>query len=115
MLEASTLSLILDGISWILISIGSLFLVVGGIGLLRLPDVYARLHAAGITDTMGASMMVLGLAFQADSVLVVIKLLLILVFMLFTSPTSTHAVAKAAQSSRIRPMTGPTGGESSKS
>ena len=54
-----------DVVSWISILGGVFFIVVGSIGVVRLPDVYTRLHAAGMTDTMGAGLVLIGLSFQA--------------------------------------------------
>ena len=88
------------GISWLLIATGCVFLVGGALGLVRLPDLYTRLHAASVTDTGGAIFILLGLAVQAvalyGSALIAIKLLLVLVFTLFTTPTASHALAKTA-------------------
>ncbi len=75
---------------------GGVFGILGGIGLLRFPDFYSRLHAAGITDTLCALLIILGLLIQAGLALVSIKLLLILLFLLFTAPTASHALARAA-------------------
>lgn len=76
--------------------LGCAFGVVGAIGMLRMPDFFTRLHAAGITDTLCATLILLGLMLQADGFQVVIKLLLILFFLLFTTPSATHALAKTA-------------------
>ncbi|MEE8517100.1 MAG: monovalent cation/H(+) antiporter subunit G [Alphaproteobacteria bacterium] len=95
--------MIYDILGWILLLGGGFFLIVGGIGLLRLPDFYTRLHAAGITDTLGAGLLLLGLMVQAGPTLVTIKLILIGVFLLFTSPTATHAVANAAFVAGLKP------------
>lgn len=92
-----------DILSWILLAAGSLFAVVGGIGVLRLPDFYTRLHGASITDTAGAGLIMLGLMFQAGFSLVTVKLVLILAFLFFTGPTATHALARAALSSGVTP------------
>lgn len=110
MIDAETGAVLITAASWTFILIGAVFLIIGGIGLIRLPDVYTRMHAAGITDTMGAGMLILGLMVQAGFSLVTVKLLLILAFMFFTSPTATHAVAKAAHSSNLEPVTGRKGG-----
>ncbi len=91
-------------VSWILLVGGSLFSVIGGIGLLRLPDVFTRMHAAGLTDTLGAGLILAGLVVQAGLSLAAIKLVLILIFLAFTSPTSTHALAKAALAGRVKPL-----------
>jgi len=94
----------LDILSWLLLLGGSFIVLTGGIGLLRLPDVYSRMHAAGMTDTLGVGLFVLGMAVQAGFTLVTAKLLIILVFMLFTSPTSTYAVANAVWFGGLRPL-----------
>lgn len=82
---------------------GGLFGIIGGIGLLRFPDFYSRLHAAGITDTLCALLIVGGLLIQAGLSLISIKLLLILLFLLFTAPTASHALARAAMVDRTVP------------
>ena len=88
---------------WIFLVTGSLFAVIGGIGLLRMPDFYCRIHAAGITDTMGAGRILGGLVFKAGISLVAVKLLIILFFMLVSNPTSTHALAQAAMTAGLMP------------
>ena len=93
-------------VSWVLLATGSVFSMIGGLGLLRLPDVYARMHAAGITDTMGAGLILAGLMVQGGFSLVTVKLILILVFLLYTSPTSTYALANAAYNRGLEPLLG---------
>ena len=95
---------ILDILSVALIVIGSVSLIIGALGLLRLPDVYTRMHAASITDTLGAGSIILGLILQAGLTLVAGKLFLILVFLFFTSPASSFALAHAALSSGVKPI-----------
>ncbi len=97
---------VLDIVSWVLLVAGSVFSMIGGLGLLRLPDVYARMHAAGITDTMGAGLILAGLMVQGGFSLVTVKLILILVFLLYTSPTSTYALANAAYNRGLEPLLG---------
>ncbi|NQU58966.1 MAG: monovalent cation/H(+) antiporter subunit G [Rhodospirillales bacterium] len=91
-------------LSWFLLVGGGLFVFIGGVGMLRLPDFYTRIHAASITDTLGAGMILGGLMVQSETGLVTIKLVLILFFIFFTSPTSTHALVKAALFSGVRPV-----------
>lgn len=98
-----TLSLV-DLISWACLLGGGFFGIVGGIGLVRLPDLFTRFHAAGITDTLCTALIAIGLLLQSDSWLVSVKLLLILAFLFFTSPTSTHALAKAALHGKLKPL-----------
>ena len=96
--------LFLDVISWVLIIAGGVFCIIGAIGLIRLPDVFCRMHAAGIIDTMGFALIVLGLMIQAGWTLALAKLLIILAFVLFTSPTSCHALCRATLYGGVRPM-----------
>ncbi len=88
--------MIVDVISAVFIAVGSLFCLIGGVGILRLPDFYTRTHGASLTDTFGAGMILLGLMVQAGLSLVLVKLIMIQIFILLTSPTATHALAKAA-------------------
>ena len=98
------IELILNLISAGLLAAGSIFVIIGAFGLIRFPDFYTRLHAAGITDTLGAELILLGLMFQAGLSLVTVKLILISLFIFFTSPTATHAVANAARVMGLKPM-----------
>ncbi len=96
---------LVDAASWVLLSSGALICVIGGIGLHRLPDFYSRTHAGGLTDTLGASLILLGLVLQALQVgltLVSVKLLMIAFLLHLTSPTATHALVKAAYSRGVR-------------
>lgn len=97
------MELVVTVISWVCLVTGSLFAVVGGIGIVRLPDFYTRLHSGGITDTMGAGLILLGLMFQAGLTLVTVKLVMIFFFLFVTSPTSCHALASAALAHGVRP------------
>ncbi len=93
-----------DLLSWISILGGLFFIVVGSIGVLRFPDVYTRLHAAGMTDTMGAGFLLVGLSFQEGLTLITVRLLMIWAFLLFTSPIATHALARAALHGKVEPI-----------
>ena len=97
-------SMIADILSWGLIFIGSVAILIGGIGVLRFPDVYTRMHAASITDTIGAGALLFALVLQAGIGLVAVKLILMLVFLFFTSPTSSFSLAHAALSSGVEPV-----------
>ena len=96
--------LIVDILSWGLIVIGSVAMLIGGVGVLRFPDVYTRMHAASITDTLGAGALLVGLILQAGFTLVAVKLFFMLVFLFFTSPTSSFSLAHAALSSGVEPV-----------
>jgi multicomponent Na+:H+ antiporter subunit G len=95
---------LIDGLSALALTGGAFFAIVGGAGLLRMPDFYTRIHAAGITDTLGAGLILLGLMLQGGWTLVTVKLLLILIFLWFTSPTAGHALVKAALSDPRNPQ-----------
>ena len=97
---------LLEILSWGCLALGSFFAFTGGIGLLRLPDFFCRIHAGGVTDTMGAGMVLLGLMLHAGPGLVTFKLLMILFFLLISSPTSAHALARAAIAHGMSPEPG---------
>lgn len=94
--------MILDVCSWALLVGGSGLCVVGGLGLLRLPDVYTRAHAAGINDTLGSWAILLGLMLQAGFGLLTVKLAMIGLFMALAGPVSSHALLKAAYAHGVR-------------
>ncbi len=95
---------IIDGISWIFLLLGSFFCLTGSAGLLRFPDFFTRIHAASITDTLGASLILIGLMLQAGWGLVFAKLMIILLFSLLAGTTASHAMAKAALKSGMKPQ-----------
>jgi len=94
---------VIDLLSWGLLLAGVVFCLIGAIGIIRLPDMFARMHGAGIIDTLGIGLIFLGLMLQAGLNLILVKLVLILVFVMFTSPTATHALARAALRSGVEP------------
>ncbi len=94
----------IDIASWVCLVVGGMFGVVGGVGVLRLPDFFTRLHGAGLTDTLCAALILIGLMLQAGPTLITVKLVLILAFLFFTSPTATHALAKAALHGKLKPL-----------
>jgi len=103
------MSTAIDVLSGILIIAGSFFVLVGVIGLLRLPDIYTRLHGASVTDTAGALFLILGMMLQSGWTLVTLKLLIILAIFLFTLPVAAHALARAALHERVEPELAPDG------
>lgn len=94
----------LEIIALVLVFAGTAFCLVGAIGVLRFPDVFSRMHAAGIMDTLGAFLILVGLLMLAGWSLASAKLVFILAFLWMTSPTSTHALAKAAIHCGERPL-----------
>ena len=100
----------LDILSWALLLGGGAFVMIGGIGLLRLPDFYTRLHAAGMTDTLGAGLIILGMMVAGGLSLVTVKLALLGALIFLTSPTATHAIANAAFTAGLEPSAKKDGG-----
>lgn len=90
------MSLLIDILSWLLLAAGGCLMAASGLGLVRLPNLFARIHAGGLADTGGAALLILGMALQAGWTLVTVKLILIGIFLFFTAPTAGHALAHAA-------------------
>lgn len=95
--------MIIDIASWVLLLAGGGLGIVGGIGIHLFPDFYSRLHATGITDTLCAMLILLGLGLQAGWSIAAFKLALIFVFLFVTTPTASHALANAAAHSGLKP------------
>ena len=101
------MTLFIDILSWLLLTAGGAFVFIGGLGALRMPNLYTRMHAASVTDTMGAILILGGIMLQAGMTLATIKLAAILLFLLLTSPTASNALASAAILSGLQPKEGP--------
>lgn len=93
----------------LLLAIGLLFFLGGGVGIIRLPDFYSRLHAAGKLDTLASLTMLLALALANVNHLTLLelltglKILLIVVFVFIASPTATHAIVDAGVRAGLKP------------
>jgi multicomponent Na+:H+ antiporter subunit G len=98
------MNVLLDIASWVLLSAGGLFCIVGALGMLRMPDFYTRVHAASVTDSLGAGLVLAGLILQAGASLVAVKLVIIGLLIFFTSPAAAHALAKAALGRGLQPL-----------
>jgi multicomponent Na+:H+ antiporter subunit G len=98
------MSAALDMASWALLVAGGLACLVGALGVLRMPDFYTRVHAASLTDTLGAGFVLLGLMLQAGWSLVAVKLAIIGLLIFFTSPAAVHALARAALGHGLQPL-----------
>lgn len=90
-------------LSWFCFLTGGFLCVTGGVGLLRFPDFYTRVHAAGVMETLAAPLLLGGLMLQLGWSLDTAKVVLIVVFVLATNPTASHAMAKAALHGGHRP------------
>jgi len=100
---------VLDVLSWGLLCLGGAFVLIGGIGALRLPGFYTRLHAASLTDTMATILIFTGMMLQAGFSLAALKLAAIMVLLLLTGPTASYALANAALQSGMKPEAGRAG------
>ena len=78
------------------VSAGIFFLLAGAAGLLRFPDFYTRMHAVGKCDTLGALLVLVGIACHEGASLASVKMLLIAAFLFLASPAATHAIARSA-------------------
>lgn len=96
------MQIVWEAIAAMLFAGGLFFLLVGTVGLLRLPDAYCRLHATTKCDTMGAGLVLLSLAIRSPWPTAA-KLGLIIVFILITNPTAAHVIARAAYMTGHRP------------
>jgi multicomponent Na+:H+ antiporter subunit G len=97
----------LEVLSWASVLAGLFFILVGTLGVLRMPDVFTRIHAAGMTDTMGAGFLILGICLQTGLSLVTLRFMLVFAFLLFTSPISSHALARAALLGKVEAYRAP--------
>ena len=90
------MDLLLDIASAVLLLTGGFFVFVGGYGVIRMPEFFTRMHAASLTDTGGAALILIGLMLQGGFTLVPLKLAAIFLFLFLTSPTASYALANAA-------------------
>jgi multicomponent Na+:H+ antiporter subunit G len=90
------LQIVLDTASWLLLTTGGIFVFIGGLGALRMPNLYTRMHAASITDSIAPILIIGGIILQAGLTLASVKLVAILLFLLITGPTASNALASAA-------------------
>lgn len=98
------MAMLIDILSWILLLTGAFLGVSGAIGILRFPDFYSRVHAASVTDTLCALLIIAGLVLQAGFTLVSAKLVIVLLFLWYTSPAASHALVKAAHYHGLKPL-----------
>ena len=94
----------IDVASWACLVAGGAFSIIGAFGLVRMPDFYTRMHAASVTDTLGAGLLIIGLVLQAGMTLVAVKLAFLALLIFFVSPAATHALAKAAFARGLLPV-----------
>ncbi|HDQ39675.1 MAG TPA: monovalent cation/H(+) antiporter subunit G [Desulfonatronum sp.] len=100
------MSMLQNIVTIVLVIGGTFFMLVGSIGINRLPDFYTRTHASGKVDTLGIIMFLSGLAVHQGFSLNAAKLLLIIAFMAFTSPVASHALSRRALLFGMKPWYG---------
>jgi len=104
----------MDLIFWVmavLLIAGAVLALAGGVGVMRFPDFYTRMHAVGITDTLCSALILIALMVHFGLSLASLKVLLILVFLLFTCPTASHALARTARKNGVEPWRLPESGK----
>lgn len=101
------MQVVLDIFTVICLGLGCLFALTGAVGILRMPDFFSRLHPAGKSDTLGVSLITLGLLTETlkyeYGYLVAAKLVLIVLFVWVTAPVATHAITKSAYLAGLKP------------
>ena len=98
------MSEVLKWVGDIFLFAGGFLCITGGVGLLRLPDFFTRVHASSVTETLATPLLLVGLMLQMDWSLDTVKVLMILIFVLITNPTASHSMAKAALHGGLRPL-----------
>ena len=94
-------------LAWLFLGLGSFFVVVGGVGVIRMPDLYTRMHAASVTETLGTMLILAGLMLLSGWSLATFKIFAILMFLLFTAPVSSYALANTAMLGGTKPRLAP--------
>jgi len=95
---------ILEWLSGLCLLLGGVLSITGGVGMLRMPDFFSRVHASGVTETLAAPLLLSGLLLQMELSLDSVKVIMILILVLATNPTATHAMAKATLHGGQRPL-----------
>jgi multicomponent Na+:H+ antiporter subunit G len=99
--------IVLDIVSWVLLTLGGVIGVLAGIGVLRFPDIFTRMHASSMLESLGAFCVLLGLALQAGPSVIAAKLVVLYVFLLLTAATAGHALAKSTFAAGVQPLLRP--------
>jgi len=98
------MTMVIELLSGLCLLFGSVLCVTGGVGLFRMPDFFSRVHASGVTETLAAPLLLIGLLLQMEWSLDMVKVIMILLVVLATNPTATHAMAKATLHGGQRPL-----------
>lgn len=95
--------MLVEIIAYILLVLGIFFIISSIVGLLRFPDFYTKMHAAGVADSFGIPLALLGLSMLQSSWIGSLKVIAIILLFFLLSPTNTHALIKAAWISKLKP------------
>lgn len=98
------MEIVLDILSWAALVAGGAFYLIGAVGLIRMPDVFTRMHAVSVSETMGTTLLILGMCLQSGFSLVTVKLLVIFLTLMVTGPVASHALARAALHDGKKPL-----------
>jgi multicomponent Na+:H+ antiporter subunit G len=94
----------IEWIAYALLAGGCFFVVIGAVGVLRMPDLYTRMHAASVTEMLGMMLVMIGLMLLSGWSLAAFKLFAIMLFLFFTAPVASYAMANAALLSGVKPL-----------
>lgn len=83
---------------------GAFFMVSGSLGILRMPDFFSRLHPAGVIDSFGAPLILLGAAVHFGFSFITAKIILLILLLLITNPTATHILSQSAIADKLKPL-----------
>ncbi len=111
LLTMETFNCVREFVAHAIILLGALFVLVGSVGVLRFPDFYTRMHAASVTDTLGATLVIAGMMLLAGWSLNSFRLFMTWLCLFLTSPTASNAAANAALKAGLEPLLGKWTGE----
>lgn len=97
--------LAINVISFGFICVGAFFVLSGALGILRMPDFFSRIHPAGVIDSFGAPLILLGVAINLGFTLISGKIILLILLLLITNPTATHILSQTALINKLKPWT----------
>ena len=104
------MSVVLEYAGWVCLCLGGFFCVVGALGLNRMPDVFTRMHATSVSDTLGVGFLTIGMLTQTDDWMVMVRLGIIVIVLYVTGAVASHALARAALHDGNKPLlAGPDG------
>lgn len=98
------MQMLVDILSWGALCLGAFFFIVGAVGMVRMPDVFTRMHSASVTETLGVGLMIVGMLLQSPDLIVAAKLVFILILLWTAGPIATHALGHAALHAGEKPL-----------